>query len=121
MAAPPLQGPQPLAPKQHRLALQAGGPNQGGVIKQALETGGILQQAAATKHQGPAAPQRLEHQGQAAARHRINPEALPHQGTVVGRNRGLITRWQLGQQHLKQGVVTQVVLAVVAAKQQPLG
>ena len=65
-------------------------------------------------------PQRLEHQGQAAARHRINPKALPHEGTVVGRNRAEAASWQLGQQHLQQGVVAQVVLAVVAAKQQPL-
>ena len=43
---------------------------------------------------------------------------MPHQVGVIGGDRGRKPRWHVAEQHFQQGVITEVVLAVVANQQE---
>ena len=112
-----MQRPQALPPQADPLALEPGGADQGGVIQQALEAGGILQQAATAEHQHIASSQGPQHPREAAPIGGGNPEAALHHRLIPGGDQGLPTLRQLAEQHLQQRIVAEVVLAVVAAEQ----
>ena len=120
-AATPPQRPQPLRPEQHRFALQPGGADQQPVIEQAAETGGILQQAAAAEHQGPAAPEGRQHRLETAALHRGHAEALSHLRFIEGRHEWRYPGGHQLQKGFQQRIVAEVVLSVIPAQQHRQG
>ena len=100
-----------------RLALQAGGRDQGRVIEKAPEAGGILEQAAAAQHQGTARGEGSQHGLETAALHGAHTVALGDLLLIESRHQGRCARGQLGQERFQQCVITEVVLAVVTAQE----
>ncbi|MFN9939516.1 MAG: hypothetical protein ACK56I_08570, partial [bacterium] len=78
---------------------------------------GVLQQAAATQHEDIHGDQPMHHHSQSPSITGLHPEALAHPTLIPRGDDGLAPGGQPGEKHLQQGIIAEVVFAVVTTEQ----
>ena len=107
-----------MPPKNDRNAIPAGAPQKDQIVEKAFETGAVLQQASASQHERINVLESANRFRQGAA---IDDGRTWTQGSnslmISGCDQRMPCVRKLGDEYLKEGIITKVVLAVVTTKE----